>query len=1268
MAIKRQNNVLGQARYDVQHFRAVESAICADFDTLAGTMLAGDATLVVSGFNIVMSPTPVGGPASSILVNVEGGALFHPLATESGTIFKVSLDRTTEQLIPTNTRVEGSFQANATNYVGYDLRRAVDPSTADLVAFLDPDTKTEYFETVPLARTLDYKLIITPTDFSLFPSIGPIAKVVTDINNNVVSVTDCRQMFFRLATGNSAPDKYSSYAWPDGRVESLTGDVFWGGDKAINSLKASLDAIMTRAWEASGGEYWYSPVTYGNIKLIRYGTPFPSGQYFDWNSGTSTLKWKGLAYIYPNSTGNHNRIPDNTTGVVLNEHYCLYIDIDFTQDVPVATMQGPTDFRTLGSPISPGSRLIVAWRHDGAVFTRDEAYGVGLGPYAPATTTTNGVVTLNEAPVDAVQPVVASVDINVAGAGTGKVLGRGMTRGAIAGAGSIILGGGALDSFLSFASLVNTDLEFAKGADRAVWIEKEAVDVAGREVSILGGDAGDSVSVGGKDGGQVFVAGGVGGKGVAGQTSGAGGMLYLHSGSSGNLNGGNASGASGSVLLSTAGAYPAVGAVAAGAVGSLDLYGGAGGAATATGGGTASVGGSIFIVAGEGGVGAAATNGPAIGGLFRFNAGNGGDSAGVAAGGDGGTGTLYGGRGGAGYSTFAGGAGGTISINDAASGGKGGSSSTTGGSVGGVGSAVYVYGGVGGNGTGAGQPGAGGAVGIYGGAGGTGGTGMSAGGSITIQGGVAGGLSGWGGAVAVYGADALDAVTTSAAGTSGTITIGSGSGGNASAGAGGTSSAGGDLSVYSGNGGNGAATDNGPNAGGTTYFYSGYGGNSYGVTSGADGGAVEIHSGVGGNGYSTFGGGSGGVININNPIVNVGKGGDASATGGSVGGVGSIVNVYGGKGGNASGAGKPGAGGAITIAGGAAGTGGTGVANGGGITIKGGAKAGAGADGQISIGYTDTSSIIVGAASIVTTVYGNCLCSGASAGVTLTTEEGTDNSNQIKTTTTGAVIEAPGFDHLGFPAYDPIVQFRENWSRYIHLSGTHAGDGGGSDTWFFHQYGDSTLAETRTLTHPCLYQHVMASSANNCSYAYTGCESGWSGSWTKTFGSLLYTDGRAFKVEWWTYVAEIDLSGYAVVALGLVDASTDPYNSLPLAGGAWNKSIFFLSDPTTSDPSWCCGRCDTSGGSVHLDTSSPFTVAASTWYHFKIEYLHNRVNFYIDNLAGTGSMVVPINYVTTYIPSDINMRLCFGIQNQNNSAVATTLYHYPILACGGIEK
>lgn len=415
MSILRQANILGQQRLDVPHLRALESSIAADFDLLAGSILAGSKALVIKGFDLVTA-NAVGNPATGLQLSVANSIVMHPLASESGTIFNVAPDAAPETLNGTNPNLTGAFTPGQVNYVGLDLRRQADSDTADLVMFLDANTLIETPKTVPLARTLQYKIIISTTDFSSTENVLPLAKVTTDSVNTVTAIEDARQLLFRLGSGGSVPDKQNTFLWLQERNEKTNdslGSVFQGGDKSITSFKAFSDALMTRIWELGGGEFWYSGTSDRDVKLAYGPTVLASNQdNFNWTLATQTLEWSDISLVFANSTATYNVVYNGTA--VLGLDTCLYVDVNRALNGDRLTAQ-TAPLANLGLPTVPGSRFIIAWRRGDNVFVRGKEFEVGRA-YKVATDAAGssglGVVRLSYAAGTTATPTVAPLDVN----------------------------------------------------------------------------------------------------------------------------------------------------------------------------------------------------------------------------------------------------------------------------------------------------------------------------------------------------------------------------------------------------------------------------------------------------------------------------------------------------------------------------------------------------------------------------------------------------------------------------------------------------------------------------------------------------------------------------------------------------------------------------------------------------------------------------------------------------------------------------------------
>lgn len=434
MSVTRQANILGQQRVDVPHIRGIESSICNDFDVLAGKIIADSTARVLTGFDLI--PLSPGSAAISLQVHVAGGVMIHPLAAESGSIFSVPSTRAAETLSASNARVVGGFTASSTNYIGLDLRRRVDGSTTDLVQFLDADTLLEKPKDIPLARTLDYVLYISTQDFSAAGSLAPLAKVVTDAFNSIVSIEDARNFLCRLGSGGTVTDPKHAWPWASTRTEVGNNSDFNSGDKGLHSLKDWMDAAMTRLWELGGGEYWYSPTADRNVRMIRGGAAFTNGEWFEWDG--IDLHWKGISFAFDNSAAASNSVTNqtgNSAGLTdLLDGECVYVDVSRGTDAAVLTPMKAVR-STLGTPIVPGSRYIIAWRVGTVVYTRDSSFPVGA-TFTVASNTNLGIVQLTYAAGTPSTPKVMAQDangsmINTAISGSGKgFVGTGFGAGA----------------------------------------------------------------------------------------------------------------------------------------------------------------------------------------------------------------------------------------------------------------------------------------------------------------------------------------------------------------------------------------------------------------------------------------------------------------------------------------------------------------------------------------------------------------------------------------------------------------------------------------------------------------------------------------------------------------------------------------------------------------------------------------------------------------------------------------------------------------------
>lgn len=348
MAVKRSQNWLNQQRVDVPHLRSIESAVRNDFDELFSSFVIGSSkSYVIRGFDIEISGA-IGAAANGLQLITENSAFLHGASNEAGTFFELPPGTPNQVLsATTNVRVEGAFTPGALNYVSLELVRQVDDSTTAQIYLWNPTNQNEITKTLPLAETLDYKIIISS---SIFPSnVLPISIVETDASNNVLSIQDRRPMLFRLGTAGAAtPDPFYEYPWSnhaEGREEnfwqssSSTTSPFRGGDKQILNFKENDEALKTELKQIKGTTYWYSPNDAGSLSSIRYdlgNTLFTGRGFIEHNNGNpGQINWNEDMFLTVVTTRLRYNLNANaaTTDIDLEDNEVAYIKIIRDVDV-----------------------------------------------------------------------------------------------------------------------------------------------------------------------------------------------------------------------------------------------------------------------------------------------------------------------------------------------------------------------------------------------------------------------------------------------------------------------------------------------------------------------------------------------------------------------------------------------------------------------------------------------------------------------------------------------------------------------------------------------------------------------------------------------------------------------------------------------------------------------------------------------------------------------------------------------------------------------
>jgi hypothetical protein len=411
MAVNSELNWLGQQRVDLPHLRMIESGVRYDFDSLA-YMLVGETPQIVRGFELITGS--VGLEATKIVIKTAGSKVIHNLASDSGSIFAVPYSRDNETLDPTtNTRMVGSCSPNSTNYIGIDLKKSADPSTADLAQFIVPLENIEDGQKVPLRRTMDYVFIIRQVDFSLDKSICPLLIVTTNNKNVITSIKDVRPLLGRLATGGANNSDIAVYGWPGGRPNNESTDTsVIAGDKSLRDLKSWMNAIMHRLHELGGGQYWYSIAADRNVHLHTGGSLFNStGESFEVVGGN--IHWQGLSFSFDNSPQYKLTIADQTTNqpglTNLIDGECLYCDINRTVTSSVVLQKG--SLSTLGGSLRPGQRWVVVSRIGSNYYVNGVPYPIGAA-FSLATTSHSGNSKISIDAVTTLNPVAVGFNTN----------------------------------------------------------------------------------------------------------------------------------------------------------------------------------------------------------------------------------------------------------------------------------------------------------------------------------------------------------------------------------------------------------------------------------------------------------------------------------------------------------------------------------------------------------------------------------------------------------------------------------------------------------------------------------------------------------------------------------------------------------------------------------------------------------------------------------------------------------------------------------------
>jgi hypothetical protein len=251
-------------RIDLPDLLSIDSYVAGDFKFLLKGLVGDNKPFILKGFDVIDPSTSIGSQSCSI--RTADSVVFYP-GSKSGSFFH-GLEEGHEQSQP----LVPELRKNATNFVY--LTFSTFNTSVDTRAFWDPDKSGgaggEFTQDVDTQSVLKVDVNVSTGSFPA--NTIPIAKIVVG-PVNIESITDCRDMMFRLGSGGISPDPFynhqfrslpsSSYKRTEPSVKMQSGgdNAFQGGDKNLYSLKEWMDLVMTKFKELSGTTYWYEDLS-----------------------------------------------------------------------------------------------------------------------------------------------------------------------------------------------------------------------------------------------------------------------------------------------------------------------------------------------------------------------------------------------------------------------------------------------------------------------------------------------------------------------------------------------------------------------------------------------------------------------------------------------------------------------------------------------------------------------------------------------------------------------------------------------------------------------------------------------------------------------------------------------------------------------------------------------------------------------------------------------------------------------------------------------
>lgn len=264
MAVQSRVNWLGGQRVDLPDLLATDSYNINDIRNFL-MALTGDTSFVVKGLEVT------GWSGLTVSVKVADCLVFCP--NNSVAPFYKGLTADAD--------LTSSLQSNSEIFLELILETSTEGSVSkgfwdSLAVTADSAAGSEYTETVDAQKVVVPKLVQRFGGFT--PNSIKIAKITTGASD-ITEIVDSRELFFRLATGGTAPDAAYVFPWDTGvrqeppqsssvpsqlsstdpasvyYSDTINGTVL--NDKSIKSFKDWLNATMSVLKEIKGTPTWY---------------------------------------------------------------------------------------------------------------------------------------------------------------------------------------------------------------------------------------------------------------------------------------------------------------------------------------------------------------------------------------------------------------------------------------------------------------------------------------------------------------------------------------------------------------------------------------------------------------------------------------------------------------------------------------------------------------------------------------------------------------------------------------------------------------------------------------------------------------------------------------------------------------------------------------------------------------------------------------------------------------------------------------------------